>query len=154
MKIKIASIQKNRYEDGPGIRLTIFFQGCNVKCKGCHNEKVQDIRFGKEYEVKELCEEILSYNLPVKKITISGGEPLMQREVLEEFIDEMYRKNFEIALYTSYDFKDISKNILNKLRYLKVGKYMHELRIQGKFYGSSNQKFYSLEKGEIVSEIS
>ncbi len=154
MKIKIASIQKNRYEDGPGIRLTIFFQGCNVKCKGCHNEKVQDIRFGKEYEVKELCEEILSYNLPVKKITISGGEPLMQREVLEEFIDEMYRKNFEIALYTSYDFKDISKNILKKLRYLKVGKYMHELRIQGKFYGSSNQKFYSLEKGEIVSEIS
>lgn len=154
MKIKIASIQKNRYEDGPGIRLTIFFQGCNVKCKGCHNEKVQDIRFGKEYEVKELCEEILSYNLPVKKITISGGEPLMQREVLEEFIDEMYRKNFEIALYTSYDFKDISKNILKKLKYLKVGKYMHELRIQGKFYGSSNQKFYSLEKGEIVSEIS
>ena len=154
MKIKIASIQKNRYEDGPGIRLTIFFQGCNVKCKGCHNEKVQDIRFGKEYEVKELCEEILSYKLPVKKITISGGEPLMQREVLEEFIDEMYRKTFEIALYTSYDFKDISKNILKKLRYLKVGKYMHELRIQGKFYGSSNQKFYSLEKGEIVSEIS
>ena len=150
MKIKIASIQKNRYEDGPGIRLTIFFQGCNVKCKGCHNEKVQDIRFGKEYEVKELCEEILSYNLPVKKITISGGEPLMQREVLEEFIDEMYRKNFEIALYTSYDFKDISKNILKKLKYLKVGKYMHELRIQGKFYGSSNQKFYSLKKGDRI----
>ena len=50
MKVKIASIKKNRYEDGPGIRTTIFFQGCNVKCRGCHNERIQDIRYGKEYE--------------------------------------------------------------------------------------------------------
>ena len=84
MKVKIASIQRNRYEDGPGIRLTVFFQGCNVKCKGCHNSEIQDIRNGKEYEGKELCEGILSYKLPVKKITVSGGEPLMQEEALEE----------------------------------------------------------------------
>ncbi|ACV38993.1 4Fe-4S single cluster domain-containing protein [Leptotrichia buccalis] len=152
MKVKIASIQKNRYEDGPGIRLTVFFQGCNVKCKGCHNSEIQDIRTGREYEVKKLCDEIMSYNLPVKKITISGGEPLMQKEALEEFINEMHEKDFEIALYTSYDFKDVSRNILKKLKYLKVGKYMHELRIQGKFFGSSNQKFYSLKNGEIVNE--
>lgn len=152
MKIKIASIQKNRYEDGPGIRVTIFFQGCNVRCKGCHNSEIQDIQNGKEYEVKKLCKEILSYNLPVKKITVSGGEPLMQREALEEFIEEMHKKNFEIALYTSYDFEEIPKNILKKLKYLKVGKYINELRIQGKFYGSSNQKFYSLENGKIINE--
>ena len=114
MKVKIASIKKNRYEDGPGIRTTIFFQGCNVKCRGCHNERIQDIRYGKEYEVRDLCEEILAYNLPVKKITISGGEPMMQKEALEEFINEMYKKNFEIALYTSYDLEKVPKNILEK----------------------------------------
>ena len=42
--------------------------------------------------------------------------------------------------------------ILEKLKYLKVGKYIDTLRIQEKFYGSSNQKFYSLEKGEIINE--
>lgn len=152
MKVKIASIERNRYEDGPGIRTTIFFQGCNVKCKGCHNEKIQNIEYGKEYEVKKLCEEILEYNLPVKKITISGGEPLMQKAALEEFIREMYEKDFEIALYTSYNLEDIPNNIIKKLKYLKVGKYIENLKLQGKFYGSSNQKFYSLKKGEIINE--
>lgn len=152
MKVKIASIERNRYEDGPGIRTTIFFQGCNVKCKGCHNEKIQNIECGKEYEVKKLCEEILEYNLPVKKITISGGEPLMQKAALEEFIREMYEKDFEIALYTSYNLEDIPNNIIKKLKYLKVGKYIENLKLQGKFYGSSNQKFYSLKKGEIINE--
>ena len=36
-----------------------------------YNERIQGIRYGKEYEVKDLCEKILAYNLPVKKITIS-----------------------------------------------------------------------------------
>ena len=64
----------------------------------------------------------------------------------------LYKKNFETALYTLYDLEKVPKNILEKLKYLKVGKYTDTLRIQEKFYGSSNQKFYSLEKGEIVNE--
>ena len=114
MKVKIASIERNRYEDGPGIRTTVFFQGCNVKCKGCHNEKIQDIQYGKEYEVKKLCEEILKYDLPIKKITISGGEPMMQKEALEEFVREMYENDFEIALYTSYNLEDVPNSIIKK----------------------------------------
>ena len=122
MRALVTDIERGATFDGPGIRTTIFFQGCNVKCRGCHNERIQDIRYGKEYEVRDLCEEILSYNLPVKKITISGGEPMIQKEALEEFINEMYKKNFEIALYTSYDLEEVPKNILEKLKYLKVGK--------------------------------
>ena len=77
---------------------------------------------------------------------------MMQKEALEEFIDEMYKKNFEIALYTSYNLENVPNSIIKKLKYLKVGKYIENLKLQGKFYGSSNQKFYSLKKGEIVNE--
>ena len=94
MQVKIASIKNSRSEDIPGSRTTIFFQDCNVKCRGCHNERIQDIRYGKEHEVKDLCEKILAYNLPVKKITISGGEPMMQKEALEEFINELVQEEF------------------------------------------------------------
>lgn len=37
MKATIFSIQRNSLVDGPGIRTTVFFKGCNLKCKWCHN---------------------------------------------------------------------------------------------------------------------
>ena len=41
MKATIFSIQRNSLEDGPGIRTTVFFKGCNLKCKWCHNPESQ-----------------------------------------------------------------------------------------------------------------
>lgn len=37
MKATIFDIQKNSFVDGPGIRTTVFFKGCNLDCKWCHN---------------------------------------------------------------------------------------------------------------------
>ena len=34
---RILDIQKMSTEDGPGIRTTVFFKGCNLKCAWCHN---------------------------------------------------------------------------------------------------------------------
>ena len=86
MKVKIASIKKNRYEDGPGIRTTIFFQGCNVKCRGCHNERIQDIRCGKEYEERWIHIHDKEYTgVLYNYIRIELKEKLSElKEVLEE----------------------------------------------------------------------
>ena len=37
MKAIIFDIERNSFVDGPGIRTTVFFKGCNLKCKWCHN---------------------------------------------------------------------------------------------------------------------
>ena len=37
MKATIFDIQRGSFVDGPGIRTTVFFKGCNLKCKWCHN---------------------------------------------------------------------------------------------------------------------
>ena len=42
MKAMIFDIQRNSYVDGPGIRTTVFFKGCNLKCKWCHNPESQN----------------------------------------------------------------------------------------------------------------
>ena len=41
MKATIFDIQRGSYVDGPGIRTTVFFKGCNLKCKWCHNPESQ-----------------------------------------------------------------------------------------------------------------
>lgn len=45
MKANIFEIQKNSFVDGPGIRTTVFFKGCNLKCKWCHNPESQSASF-------------------------------------------------------------------------------------------------------------
>ena len=41
MKAAIFDIQRNSFVDGPGIRTTVFFKGCNLRCKWCHNPESQ-----------------------------------------------------------------------------------------------------------------
>ena len=41
MKATIFDIQRNSYVDGPGIRTTVFFKGCNLRCSWCHNPESQ-----------------------------------------------------------------------------------------------------------------
>ena len=41
MKATIFDIERNSFVDGPGIRTTVFFKGCNLKCKWCHNPESQ-----------------------------------------------------------------------------------------------------------------
>lgn len=54
MKAMLFDIQRNSFVDGPGIRTTVFFKGCNLKCKWCHNPESQS--FEKEMMFyKEKC---------------------------------------------------------------------------------------------------
>ena len=134
-------IYNNSHVDGPGIRTVLFMQGCNLHCKGCHNKSTWDINKGIERDIDDLVEE-LNKNVFNKKITISGGEPLFQKDALVELIDKLYDKGFDIALYTGHIREDVPEEIIPKLKYLKTGQFVEELKTTIKpFVGSSNQIF-------------
>jgi len=68
--------------DGPGTRLTVFFNGCPLRCLYCHNPDTFEMRDGEPVTATELLKKIRRY-VPVFKatkggITLSGGEVLMQ----------------------------------------------------------------------------
>ena len=44
MKATIFDIERNSFVDGPGIRTTVFFKGCNLRCKWCHNPESQSAK--------------------------------------------------------------------------------------------------------------
>ena len=58
----IFNIQKFSIHDGPGIRTTIFFKGCPLRCKYCHNRDTWDPKGGTEYTADELINNVSRYS--------------------------------------------------------------------------------------------
>ena len=87
--------------DGPGIRFVVFFQGCPLRCKYCHNPDTWDFGGGKEVTAEELMREYDSYKEFLKSggITATGGEPLAQ----PEFLAELFRLAKEKGVHTCLD---------------------------------------------------
>lgn len=130
--------------DGPGLRTLIFMQGCDLRCPFCQNEKIWDIKDGYKWSIKILINE-LKKNSITKKVTITGGEPLFQLKALKTLVDELYKEQFNIVLYTGHRKEDVPKSILSKINYLKYGPFIYSKRTSTiPFVGSSNQVFEKL----------
>ena len=128
--------------DGPGIRSVLFIQGCEQKCKGCHNPSTWDIEGGRTIYVENLICELRS-NVINKKLTISGGEPLLQYSAIIELLKGLL--DFDIALYTGFELTDVPDDILKHIKYIKVGKYIQEKHCTIiPYIGSTNQMFIVL----------
>lgn len=140
--MRINSIKyNNSHVDGPGIRTVLFMQGCDLHCKGCQNKSTWELAAGKEISVDDLFKE-LKENIFNKKITISGGEPLVQKDELKLLIDKLSDAGFDIALYTGHIKADVPEEIIKKVKYLKTGSFVEKLKTTVKpFVGSSNQIF-------------
>lgn len=130
--------------DGYGYRTVLFLQGCNLRCKGCHNKSTWDIEKGKLIDSHELAL-ILRERCINKELTISGGEPLLQADALIDLLEEL--KDFDLCLYTGHQIEDVPDNILKYLKYIKVGPFIDELKTTTKpFVGSKNQEFMEVSK--------
>ena len=143
MKVYINSIRYNRsLVDGPGVRTVVFFQGCDIHCKDCHNQSSWDITKGRKMEVDDLVKE-LREKVINRKITFSGGEPLMQKEALIDIVKKL--QDFDIAVYTGHKLGDVPKELLKSIKYIKVGEFIEEKKTSIISYvGSSNQQFIKL----------
>lgn len=89
--------------DGPGIRYVVFFQGCPLRCRYCHNPDTWDFTGGREVTAEELMREYDSYKEFLRSggITATGGEPLAQPEFLAELFSLAKEKGVHTCLDTS-----------------------------------------------------
>ena len=103
MKASIASIETFSVVDGPGIRTTIFFNGCHLRCIYCHNPEMW-IKDKDNISVDELVDIILrnkDYYGQNGGITFSGGEPLLHYKFIIEVSKRLKKHNINIALDTA-----------------------------------------------------
>lgn len=152
--------------NGEHIGVSLFVQGCRFRCKGCFNKETWDFNGGKEWteEVENKFFELIDKPY-IKRVSILGGEPLADENVLDIFnlIEEIKNKfpDKSIWMYTGYSLEDIiePKNCkLNEIHLLRAtiirmcdvlvdGRYVDGLKdLTLKFRGSSNQRVINVQK--------
>lgn len=135
---------KESLVDGPGLRTVVFLQGCNKHCSECHNPQTWSLSGGERLLVTDLANRIKRTSKN-KKITITGGEPLLQQSALIMLFELL--TDYDICLYTGYDFNDVPKEIKDAVNYLKVGGFEKEKRTTTTpFVGSTNQRLIDMRK--------
>ena len=90
--------------DGPGIRFVVFMQGCNMRCRYCHNPDTWKRNCGTEYDVETVVKRALrfkSYWGESGGVTVSGGEALLQIEFLTEFFKALKKEGVHTCLDTA-----------------------------------------------------
>ncbi|MGL5151349.1 MAG: pyruvate formate-lyase-activating protein [Clostridium sp.] len=105
VKGRIHSIETMGLVDGPGIRVVVFFQGCALRCKYCHNPDTWNFAGGEEYTAEELVNKIARYKNYFERsnggVTFSGGDPLRQPEFLLEVLKLCKDKGIHTCLDTA-----------------------------------------------------
>jgi len=160
--LRIANYIQDSIVDGPGLRFTLFVQGCPHLCEGCHNPETHDFAGGTEADTQELIKKILANPL-TDGVTFSGGEPMAQAGPLCEIARAVREKNLNIWTYTGYTIEQLlsgdagedAKELLYLTDVLVDGRFeLPKRTLNLPFRGSSNQRLIdvpaTLSGGEIV----
>ncbi|XCF07682.1 pyruvate formate-lyase-activating protein [Tamlana crocina] len=102
--LRIHSIESFGTHDGPGIRMVVFMQGCNLKCLYCHNPDTIDKCGGKEMHIDELVQKAINLKSYFGKrggVTVSGGEPLLQSKALLTFFKRLKAEGIHTNIDTN-----------------------------------------------------
>jgi anaerobic ribonucleoside-triphosphate reductase activating protein len=162
-KLNLSGVVSESIVDGPGIRMTIFTQGCPHHCKGCHNPETWAFEPRHPGDVDKILKVAMS-NPILQGLTFSGGEPFCQAEALAELAVKCHENGLNVMSYTGYTFEELIAgkdehpewiHLLENCDYLVDGKFELDKRsLVLLFRGSKNQRFLdvkkSLEAGKAI----
>ncbi len=158
--LNLSNIITDSIVDGPGIRTTIFSQGCPHHCPGCHNPSTWSFEGGTEIS-EETVLKLIQSNPLCRGVTFSGGEPFVQAEAFDKLACLLKEKGYEVASYSGYTFEQLvngtpaQKLLLKHIDVLIDGPFLLAQRSLGTvFRGSKNQRILnvpaSLAAGQAV----
>lgn len=162
--LRLAGVVRESIVDGPGLRFTLFCQGCPHNCPGCHNPQTHDFAGGSDVTIDKLVAEIKKNPL-LSGVSFSGGEPFCQAEGFFELAKRLKAETeLDIVSYSGYTYEQLLEmsaenagiaGLLGIIDYLIDGPYIaaeRDLTLQ--FRGSGNQRYIDMratrEKGKLV----
>ena len=150
--LNLSGIVEDSIVDGPGIRLTVFSQGCPHHCPGCHNPETWPFTGGTPMQEERILQ-IARGNPQCLGVTFSGGEPFSQAAGFARLAALLKQAGYEVASYTGYTFEQLlsgsedQRRLLETIDVLIDGPFLLAQRsLEIAFRGSRNQRILDVPK--------
>ena len=166
--LRLHALQPASRANGPGLRCTLWLQGCTLGCPGCFNPETHTADSGQWVEVEALAGRILALAGPaagseaahrIEGLTISGGEPLQQLPALLHLLRAVrLNSRLGILLFSGYTWDEIQRmpaagELLGLLDVLIAGRYQANRRFGQGLLGSTNQSLHLLTGRYTLAEL-
>ena len=158
--MKYNKIRKMDIANGPGIRVSIFMQGCSFHCEGCFSEETWNFNTGKDFTDETINEVIdLCKNPTIKGLSILGGDPLHPKNIegttklAKTFKEKLPDKT--LWIWTGFLFENIKENeVFKYVDVLVDGQFKIKMRNPKlKYRGSTNQRVIDVQKSLKKDDI-
>ncbi len=159
----IFDVQRSSFVDGPGIRTTVFFKGCNLRCAWCHNPEgispaaqLMDVKgvstpCGRSYTLDEIWTEIekdrLFFETSGGGVTFSGGECMLQIDFLSKLL-AICKKN---AIHTAVDTAGNLPFSLFERIIPDVDLFLYDVKC---FNADTHKRYTGVDNAQILSNLS
>jgi anaerobic ribonucleoside-triphosphate reductase activating protein len=158
--MKYRKIRKMDIADGPGVRVSIFFQGCDFHCKNCFNPETWSWDCGEEFndEVIDKILDLAKFDY-ITGLSILGGEPMHPNNIMGTLkLAKAFKTRYPqktIWAWSGYKYEDILKpEVLKYLDVLVDGQYIDSKRDPRlKWCGSTNQRVIDVAKSLKENKI-
>ena len=146
-------IRKMDISNGPGVRVSIFLQGCAFKCKNCFNPETHDFNGGLEFNqdvVNKVLE--LANKDHIAGLSILGGEPMHPKNIeATKMLAKAFKEKYPdktVWVWSGFLFDNLKdKDALNYIDVLVDGQFVEQLRDPMLHWkGSSNQRVIDVQK--------
>lgn len=157
--LNLHAILDRSRSNGPGERMVVWFQGCDLGCPGCCNPQTHAFQPQLTVSAEAIAEQAIAAGAEIEGITLSGGEPLAQTPGLLRLLQLIRsRSSLSILLFSGYRWEEIQSlplgiDILRMTDVLVAGRYVyHQARRTG-LVGSANQRIHLLSNRYTLKQV-
>lgn len=141
-KLNVAHINICTEAEGPYKRMAIWFQGCNIKCNGCCNPELQEIRVAHIMTVQEILDIAIHSKKEngIEGVTFLGGEPTLQHNlhILSRYL---HYEGLGLILFTGKDILNLPNEVKEGVDLIVDGMFDYaNIDFERNLIGSINQK--------------
>lgn len=151
--MRIAGVEPESVVDGPGVRFTVFAQGCALQCAGCQNPSSWDPCAGRSVPVGELTTQMDDAVLATG-LTLSGGEASQQPAACAELAAHAHRIGWDVWCWSGHTVEALLRRarreadlagMLEQVDVLVDGPFVLRRRsLTVPWRGSSNQRLIDM----------